>query len=109
MRNKSCEKSGCQVGTFALWFLAGATAGAVAGLLLAPASGAETRKAASDKISAALGATRELLLAVREESEGFVEGCRRQAGRIAVSISAGVEEARKIKQDMDSIRENTII
>jgi len=97
-REDCCPHSG-----YVIWFLAGAAAGAAAGLLLAPSSGAKTRKALADKATSVFGVAQALLFSMKMSAENMAASCKEQTSRLSAAVSAGVEEARKIKQDMNDM------
>lgn len=94
-RDEYCPYSG-----YVLWFFAGAAAGVAAGLLLAPSSGAQTRKALADKATSVFGVAQALLFSAKVSAESMAASCKEQTSRLSAAVAAGVEEARKIKQDM---------
>ena len=86
--------------TFTLWFAAGVAAGAAAGLLLAPSPGRDTR----DAINARAGYTSEsaklYIDRARDMARSFVETAQVQATRLSEAMAAGVEEARRIRDEL---------
>lgn len=101
-REDCCPRRG-----YVIWFFAGAAAGAIAGLLLAPSSGAQTRKALADKTTSVFGVAQALLFSAKVSAENMAASCKEQTSRLSAAVSAGVEEARKIKQDLSDMSSQT--
>jgi gas vesicle protein len=109
MSRKNLETSEQPAGnprrTFFIWFAVGVTAGAAAGLLLAPCSGEDTRTAIGARLSYATESSRIYVDSAKEYVARFVDTARRQAERLSISIASGVEEAQRIRQEMVKMAE----
>ena len=86
------ERNGYSGGYVLLAFLGGAAAGAAAGLLLAPRSGAETRRAIADRTRSGADKARRLPGAVRSAA-----GAAREAFSDEISTEPK-EDARRIER-----------
>jgi gas vesicle protein len=89
--------------TFAAWFAVGLAAGTAAGLILAPAPGRDTREAITARAGYAGESARLYLDKARDMARSFVETAQEQATRLSEAMAAGVEEARRIRDDLSDL------
>lgn len=86
--------------TFAIWFGVGAIVGAGIGLATAPAPGAETRAAFGEKLKLASEAAMLHWENARSAAEDYAGALRTQINRLGEAVSAGVDETRRIRDEL---------
>jgi len=84
-------------------FAAGVIAGAMAGLMYAPADGATTRKNAAERASSGIEAASKGLEAASSVYSRTFDTGRFQIDRLFTAVSAGVEEARRTKEELNKL------
>ena len=84
-------------------FAAGAAAGAAAGLMYAPAAGAETRRKLADTAAGGVRKAAGSIDLVTGAYSATGDIARRQVSRLFAAVTAGVEEARRVKEEMERI------
>jgi gas vesicle protein len=80
-------------------FLVGMAIGAIAGLLLAPRSGEETRKYLRERSNKGLDTLNQQAGKLRERAEGMVEKGREFVGRHCNSVDTDTEAERQAYQE----------
>lgn len=86
--------------TFAIWFGVGAIVGAGIGLATAPAPGPETRAALGEKLKFASETAKLHWENARGAAEDYAGAVRIQINRLGDALSAGVDEARRIREEL---------
>lgn len=101
----NCTRSGTSpYVTFAIWFGVGAVVGAGIGLATAPAPGPETRAALGEKLKFAAETSKLHWENARGAAQDYADVLRVQINRLGEAVSAGVDEARRIRQELSDIQ-----
>ena len=90
---------------FGLAFVAGSAVGAIAGLALAPGSGAETRRAVADGKETFVQSALFIWDVAREKAMATRFAGATALDRLVCSLEAGIDEARRVQSETKKKRD----